>query len=70
MTTKEMKLKHDQYMKWKMPDDQKWWAELLRKAYERWEKIAESTRLDSFEAQAEAVIKALKKKRVKNDPNS
>lgn len=67
MTTEKMKAVHDKYIKWKMPDNQKWWAELLRKAYEEWEKIAESTRLDPFEAQAEAVIKALKKKRVKND---
>jgi tRNA uridine 5-carbamoylmethylation protein Kti12 len=65
MNMKEMKAKRDKYMRWKMPDDQKWWAELLKKAYEKWEKTAESTRLDSFEAQAEAVIKALKKKRVK-----
>lgn len=65
MTTEKMKAMHDQYTRWKMPDDQKWWAELLRKAYGEWEKTAESTRLGPFEAQAEAVIKALKKKRVK-----
>jgi len=60
MTLKQMRIKSEKYMKRKkMPDRQRIWAALLREAYREWDRVAEGSLLDSYEAQAKAVMEAL-----------